>query len=189
MSIKELEDAFRTHWLLPVSGLAAGRVFFEHQKYNRPATGAYLTIRFASLAPRGVDATVNTFDPVGPAGQELIQTTTGRRDLRVSVQVWQAPTTSREDANPSAFDLASRLNTGIGRPRIRRRLVKSGIGIMSVGTVRDLSAVLGADFEGRAQFEILAYVKTVDIDRETFIEKVSGTVTIDNQDVPFDAVE
>lgn len=188
-TIKTLEDSLRGDWVVPVSGLSGDRVFFEHQKYKRPATGAYVTILFVSLTPRGVDAVVNEFDPDAAAGEEILQTVVGRRMLLARVQVWQAPTTSRDDNVPSAMELASKLNTGLGRPSVIRKLNRAVIGVLDIGGIRNLSTALGADFDGRAAFDVRMYVKMLDSERTTFIETTSVIVTIDNEDVAFDAVD
>lgn len=184
MSVQTWEDALR-QWVLISSGLAASNVYFSDQDVKR-APGPYVTLRPGSLMPRGVDALERDFD-ANRVGQEIQTTIVGEREFMLLVAVWNAPTTSRDGL--SAMALAEQIRTSLRLPSIRRRINRGGVGVLNTSTIRNLSVELGSAFEGRANFEVRSIVHSTVFEFVTWIERVSGIISIENQDTPFDLVK
>lgn len=174
MSWVDVENAIHT-WVKEASGLADERVFWADQGAPRPAP-PFVTVRIGDLIPvgavDGVEVIDHSDDPETPGlGEELELVASGLREFRVSVQAF-TPLTHSEDA---ARALLSRVQTKIAFSSFQTLFEDAGISCFDNGTVRNLSAILGTGFEGRAELDVRFYYEERVSERVGFIQSVEIT--------------
>lgn len=186
--MKSIEDALLS-WVKISTALDDEHAFFSDQKVPRP-NGPYVTLRVISTKQMGLqDEKTYDYDAARPLGQEIGITLTALRSVHVSVQVWQTPTTHVSEL--TAVDIATRLQLGLRRPSVVTVLDGAGIAVFDVGDVRNLPALLDANFEGRAQFD-LGFLANVDqvTDFIGYIASIVGTISIDRSaDIDYTVTE
>lgn len=157
-TITQVAAALRA-WVKSASGLGDEYVFFADQKVPRPAT-TYVTLRADSLIPLGLSDEVTRHTDLGrPVGTEVEHRVEGVREAPFSIQVWAAPASTGPTADTTAVGLANKISTSLGLPAIAEALDAAGVSVFDVGPVQNLGALLGTDFDGRAQFNCRCYFR------------------------------
>jgi hypothetical protein len=177
MDFKALEDAIRTIWVLPASGLTSASVFFANQDVPSPAPGPCISISLEMPQKIGRDQVKQTFDGAAPAGQEIIFTTVGIRELTVTLQAF-SPGATETVAAATARPLLSQVQASLEQPTIRQALNKAGIGVLRTGEARWAPGINRAAWEGRAVLETVFCVTETTQARTGYISTVSGTGTV-----------
>lgn len=167
-----VQDAIRA-WVKTASGLADGAVIWSHQDGPRPSR-PFMTVRLTAITATGDDWVESLYDGDRPAGQEIEKRVTGTREITVSVQAYTGSSTG----SSTATALLTKVQIALALPSIRAALNDAGIGVLSRGSVTDLSAVLEDKFEGRAALEArftttddiseyIGYIETVEVTETT----------------------
>lgn len=182
MSFESAENAIRA-WIKSGSGFVDANVYFNDQKIERPNV-PHVTIRLGDPVTLGaVDAVIATFDEDRPVGEEFEHRVDGQRQLSASIQIWRGKTTGAG----TAMSIAHQLQLAIRLPSINTALNVAGLGVLDVGTVRNLSGLLDSDFEGRAQFDVVFHYRESIAEYTTYIE--TAVVTDRDTDEEFVLVE
>lgn len=185
MNIKALQEAIRTIWLLPASGLPADRVYFARQEMETAAPSPRLVVDLGDIDSFGqLDEVKYEVVAGAPAGQEIKMTARGPRELTVTMEAF-SPSADAKQAENDARQLLSRVMTWLGLPTVRPALNAAGLGILRRGLVRWIPGIPRAAWEGRASVEtIFCVVETAEA-RVGYIQTVQGTRTIDQVSTPY----
>lgn len=166
-----LEDALYAF----VSAKLGIKTHWQHQRIPRPAR-PYATLRLGSVVALGHDETSRAFDPDAKPGEELVLTTTGNRELTLTVNVYSDVVTG----SGTARERLSRLQTAIEAPLAIEALWASGISVVDRGAVLDLTELLETGFESRAALDVRLLVRDLVTESTTFIEHVGLTNNIES---------
>lgn len=170
---KKLEDAVFA-WVHDASGLETSAIFFSQQDVNAPG-GPYLTIKIGDpVRVGGHDGFTEAFDE---SDGMVVLTTIGPREVTIQVAAYGCPT----NGNDSARAVVGKLQDSLGLPSVRQTLIDAGLGVLEEGTVQDLSAIFGTDFEGRAVLEVLGLINATAEERSGYIHSVQ---LVNEVDVP-----
>jgi hypothetical protein len=177
MTRSEIEDAVRT-WLKTATGMADGAVIIADQDGPSPTTD-YLSVRIGETPPVARQAEQQTSTDLGqPAGQEVQLTAVVDRYATVTVSAYTSKTTG---GSSNAVDLLEKAANAISLPSIRQTLNDAGLGVVEVGSVKNLSAVARSNFEGVAALDVRFSLRQTVSERTGYISKV---VTVDNTGTP-----
>lgn len=156
------------------SGLASGLVYYNDQPIDRPAS-MYVTVRPTSDTNLGFPGNIRSIPTSGrPAGEEVEIQLEDDSDLSLSVQIWNGPTVTRTGA-PSAFSFAKSMRSKLFLPTALQVFMSAGVSLIDVGSVQNLGRLLGARFEGRAQFDVRVYYRAAESEFTTNIESLAVT--------------
>jgi hypothetical protein len=167
-------------------GLADEAVLWANQNapVPRAAVQTWVSISRGDLSPLSPTDGVVTYATDGsPSGHEVTLTSAGVRTLPVSLQAFSRAGVT---GNASAFAVLSKLQTQMRLPSSEGALLALGLGLMSVGPVRTLDALVDQAFQGRSILELQFNLVDSESETTTFIERVSGTVQGTDLDEPFD---
>lgn len=186
MTSKAIQEALRTLWVLPASGLGSAAVIFSDQDEASPAPGPCVTISLGGKSRVGMlDQVKQRYDSAAAAGQEIVKSATGPREITCTLQAFAPTADGRGDAN-DARDILSRIDTSLGLPTIRPALNKLGIGVLRQGNVTWQPGIQRAGWEGRAVLEVVLCVAETAEARLGYIETANITGKVDNTvDVAF----
>lgn len=156
MNLTAIEDALHA-WAVAATGVAADHVLWANQNSGRPA-GAWVTLaRGAIIGPGSDRMVVSNTSGSPPSGAEVTHTARGRRELPVTLAVYDAAVTGAG----SALAVAEQARASLNKPSVRAQLRAAGIVVFDHGDVRDVPALDAVGFEGRAVLEIRCYVAEV----------------------------
>lgn len=187
MNMKTLQDALRTIWVLPASGLSGTEVYIARQEVPPPAP-PYITIELSG--PQmigGLDEVKQEFDALAALGQEIILTAQGPREVIVTLEAFSA-SAAAVDAEADARGLLSKVQASLRLPTIRPVLNAAGIAVLKPGDVRWVPGIQKAAWEGRAILETTLCVVETAVARVGYITKVNGTQKIDAVSSPYSLV-
>lgn len=171
MSITAVEDALLA-WVKIASGLDDEHAFFANQKVQRPS-GTYVTVHVTSVRTLGTNDGLETnYDAGRPAGSEIELQVVGQREVAASIQVYNAATTG----SASAIELIAKIQLAATLPSVQEVLDAAGVSLFDFGDARDLSALLGTAFDGRAVLSVRTYVRLTLSEFTAWIERLQGTV-------------
>lgn len=180
-------------WVKAASGLDDEHVIWNLHKGNRPAAGPFITLRLGDVAPLtfvdefqqvDFDATRDGDPLANPPviGTELEYRIRGSRECALSVQCHSG---TAVDGDSSARAVLCRVQQGLSNPAIRAALHAANVFPFDVGVVRDVSALIGTYFEGRAALDVRFYTGETSTAYETYIETVTITDAVANPDRNF----
>lgn len=170
MSITAVEDALLA-WVKLASGLDAEHAFFSNQKVQRPS-GPYVTVHITSVRALGTsDGLETNYDAGRATGSEIELQVTGQREVAASIQAYNCSTTG----SSSAIELIAKIQLAATLPSVQDALEAGGVALFDFGDARDLSALLGTDFDGRAVLDVRTYVRLTISEFTTWIERLEGT--------------
>lgn len=176
--MNQVEDAFRA-WVKTATGLADNNIFFADQKVERP-TSTYVTIRVGSVVPLGAVDPVTITEVEDPdPGEEIQISVDGIREVTVSIQVF-GPAVSTT-ATATAMYIANKIQTSLRLPSVQDALDAAGISVFDIGSVNNLTQLLGTAFDGRAQFDVRCYIVFSATQLETYIETAEVTDTVTDE--------
>lgn len=160
-----IETALRT-WL----GAATGAVvIFADQDGPQPPL-PYLTLGLPGLRREGgADELRDETELKAPAGQEVVLSTYGPRELTAHCQAFTAPTTGVGTAR----ELLQQAQSALGRPDVLEQLAQVGLAVIDEGAVTVLNLVLETRFQGRAALDVRLRVTDGSASRTGYIETVS----------------
>lgn len=186
MNLKAIQEAIRTLWVLPASGLADGAVFFSHPESAAPPQSVRPCVSIWVGAPErvGLDQVSRDFDPAGAAGQEIIYRASGPRELQVMLQAFSSSANGL-DAASDARALLSKIETSLSLPNIRSALNAAAIGVLRHQPAQWVPGIARAGWEGRATLETIFCVSETVEARIGYIQSVSGTRTVDDSSTPY----
>ncbi len=165
---EDVEDAIRA-WVLTGSGFEESRVWWRNQKIPQGQTD-FCVIGLGELIPLGAfDGHETLTDLTRDDGQEIEIRVRGERELRVTVQTFSDAVTG----NGAAKSVLSRIQASLGLPTIRKALNDAGLSPFDRGSITDLTALVGPNFEGRASLDCRFYL------RETLSEYTGYIETVD----------
>jgi len=158
-----------------VKAQASGyNVIWARQNGQKPAR-PLITLAFGDLVSLG--ATDERRRAYNPAGSGTLTTTVvGQRALPLSIQASTTGTTG----STAARSVLSQVQASLALPSVRAALRAVGLSPYDRGLVREVSTVLDADFEGRALLVVGFYVAETISEVTPFIERVTGSGTLDN---------
>lgn len=168
--------------IVQASGLSAQNVFWASQTadVNKPA-GQHTTLQFISEIGVGLNSeNILTYDENQPNGQEIGHAHVVIRELVLSLQVIGGTTVG----DGSARDIATKIQRRLKLPTVREPLSAVGLSLFDYGVVQSLPAILDADFEARAVFELRFYLREIETERTGYIasaeieNEVNGDVII-----------
>lgn len=146
-------------WLTESSGVQVRRMNMEAPPpaegvHGKPVPyGEYLLGDTQPIPLRPARATRFVAD--APAGQELEATVLQPQRLTVSLQfLTPSATQASPDGTPWAKPLLERVLLALELEVHRRRLWAAGLGLIRVGAARDISAVAGTKWQGRATADV-----------------------------------
>jgi hypothetical protein len=177
MDLKAIQEAIRTLWVLPASGLGAGAVYFADQDVPSPAPGPCISIGLSGPSREGVDEVTQVYDAGAALGQEIALTVSGQRTIEVMLQAFCPSAVAQAGAN-DARELLSKVDAALMLPTIRPLLNAAGIGVLKQGNVQWVPAIHRAGFEGRATLETVITVTETATASVGYIQTVKGTRTI-----------
>lgn len=150
------------------TGLPEESVIWADQNAQQPEN-PFATLRVGELQRvGGTDVTTEEYVPTEGPGREVLLRTVGLREFTFSVQAFSTPT----HGNASARALLGLVQSAAQAPGPRDALLAVGVVPFDVGPVQNLSALEGADFEGRALLSMRLYVQDTHEERTTYIETV-----------------
>jgi len=109
---------------------------------------------------------------IANGGTEFIRLVTGERQSTISIQCFA----HSEKLTTSAHSMAAQIKAGLDLETVKALLVEAGVSVMSVGDTVDLTAIAGAHFETRAQFDLTIFQKSVLTEQISSIENVEFTL-------------
>jgi hypothetical protein len=167
MSWTAIESAVQ-NWVEGATGLDDAHVIFAEQNAATPA-GDFITIRLGDTVALGAYDRVEVIHrPENPPGEEVELTSHGCRELTVSIQAFTVET--HGDASGRA--LLSKVRNALALPAVREALRAVGLAPFDSGSVRNITALVDTDFQGRAIFEARFNLTESAVERTTFIETV-----------------
>lgn len=147
------------------TGLDDAHVIFAEQEGQRPSL-PYVTLRIGDTVGRGEFVThVHDAD-----ADELVFTAYSHPDLLISINAYTAETTGN-----TARALLEALRLKLALPAARDALRAVGVTPRYASTVRNLTALDGADFRGRAQLDVRCEVVRTAEERVPYIRTVEVT--------------
>jgi hypothetical protein len=175
LSWESLQLAARA-WV--VAALPGVTVIWARQDGKKPAR-PFVTLRFGDLVAVGsTDERRTAYVPDSSPGADdrhLLTTVVGLRSVSLTLQASTAGTLGTSTAK----GLLSQAQTALALPSLRTALRTAGLSPYDRGTVREISTVLDADFEGRAQLVVSFYVNETASEQTGIIETVETTNDID----------
>lgn len=173
--MNDVEDALRA-WVKASTGFDNEHVFFSDQKVPRPS-GPYVTIRLGSVGMLGAVDPIEVKDAASPtAGAEIELQVRALREVSVGIQVWNAPAVAVSPAL-TAVGIASKIQVGLSLPSVRDAFAVACVSVIDMGSIQNLSSLLGTDFDGRSSFDVRCYVMLSASEFTTYIEKFELTNT------------
>ncbi len=173
-----IENAIHAE-LITASGLAGGRIIYEHQ--NRPALGKagalreFMTQHYDNLNPVGgaTPSQTQRDNPTPSAGEEILIGTLS--DVRFSVRVtfYAGPTTG----TGSAYERLRSVIAKLGLDSVALRLQAVGVAFIEARDVRSVPVVLETEYESRAVADLQFSMTEAAETPETYIETVTVTGT------------
>lgn len=164
-------------------GVDADRILWSDQDAPR-GEGAYLTVRRGDLVPVSNPMTqlVDHSEDVPPpaAGQEFEHRTEVTMALTVSLQAFD----SRMVGDTTGVALLHEAIMHLGLPTIRDALHAAGLFCFDRGGIRNVSELVGADFESRAVADVRFYLNDVRSEFTGYIASVELTPNVDGEDLP-----
>lgn len=166
------------------TGLPAQQVVIGYSNRGRPdGDGAVITI--GDGIPVGMDRTAWLHNPDRTSTTDIEVATVGLREVSIGVQVFTIATTG----NQSARALLGKLQSSLFMESIRDDLRERGFQVLDVGAVRNLTALAGADYEGRAILEFTGYVPATASEFLGYIASVEVTDLTTGQTVVMDTAD
>lgn len=181
MNIKALQDAIRSIWVLPASGLSAANVYFADQDVKSTAPGPCITISLGGPSRIGMlDQVKQSYDSTASAGQEIVLSAMGPREMVCTLQAF-SPSADGQGQQGDARQLLSLVEASLGLPTIRPALNRAGLGVLKQGSVVWQPGIQRAGWEGRAVLETTFCVAETVTARLGYIQTVNGTGTVDDE--------
>lgn len=177
MNIKALEDAVRA-WVVSASGISATSVFFAAQDVPSPSPAPYVTISLGFPTRVGLDEVRRDYDSTAEAGQEIVYTARGPRELVVTVECF-TPNTTETNAQATGRQILSSIDAALSLPPIRETLNAAGMGVLRRGAPRWQPGIVRAGWEGRAWLEVVFCVIETAQARTGYIQTVAISGTVD----------
>lgn len=168
MSYAAIENALRA-WVKTATGFADGKVIWSAQNGPRP-DGPFVALTLGAPVALGQDEITHNFDAGRPDGSKIEHVVRGVRELSLEVAVFDADVVG----DASAIALVSKLQTALRLPSVRDALNAAGLSPISTAT-QNLAAVLGNDFEGRANLDVRFYAPVSASELGTYIETAQVT--------------
>lgn len=156
-------------WLSAVTGLETR---LSDQDAPEAATD-WCTVRIGESQDEGGTASQSRdFDATRPAGQEVEVTHAQKKFLPVTLQAY-----TREPVGATcAFDVMEKAKESLLLAAPRAQLATLGVAVLTKGAVRNLNALGGPKWRGRAALELVVNVVEVAVERTTYIETADVTV-------------
>lgn len=156
-------------WLHAATGL---EVQLQEQDGPQPSTD-YCTLRIPGLRGDGtLDTKTRRLVPNAPPGQELEVTYSSRVFITVTVQAYTEDSTGNE----WAVNVLQRAKKQLELDTVRAALKQHGVAVFSVAEVRNLNALAGLRWKGRASMELTVNVIDTVTERTTYIQTTGITV-------------
>lgn len=163
-----IENAIRV-WVKAGSGYGDSAVLWSDQTHARPS-GAFITVRLGDTVPLGNDEVEVLTDLGADPGEEIELRAVGRRELSVSVQAFTPGVTG----SSAGRGILSTVQTALALPSVRAALDAAGLTPFDVGSVRNISALVGTAFEGRAVLDVRFYTNDTASEFTGYIEDVEA---------------
>ncbi len=143
-------------WVITAIGFDSTKVIRAEQDGPRP-TGIFAEVRVGDGAPVGaVDSHEHVYDSGAAAGEEMVETVRGVREVSATVRVFTPSAVGSE----SARALLSRAQTALGLEGVRQIFYDAGMTLFDRGgPIQSIPAILDTRWEGRAQLTIRLYVE------------------------------
>lgn len=170
-----IEDTLRS-WIKIATNLTDGHIIWGEQTGARPSDSAsapFVTARLGDIRPVAIIDELTALTNSATPGQEIELRVTGTREFRVLIQAFH-PSVVSSTGSPSntARALLSKIQTALLLPSIRASFDAVNISPWDMGTVQNLTELIGTKFEGRAALDVGFYVLESVSERTTYIETV-----------------
>lgn len=174
MNWNAIENALRT-WVRSATGLGDAAVIFADQTGQRPAA-PFVTIKLGTIIPLGAfDETRTIYDADADPGEEVELRVSGQREFSVSLQAFSTVVTSPTSDTLPARALLGKCQTALQLPTVKAAFDTAGVSCFDVGSVLNLSALVGTLFEGRAALDCRFYATDTASEFVGFIDEVETT--------------
>lgn len=166
-------------WLATSSGV---EVRPADEEWPAPATGQkpepWGSYRLGSTQDIAiVPARLRTYQTGQPAGQELRVDIVKPQRLVVTVQFFTPEARpSLTGGPPWAVPLLERALLDLEKQAVRAPLIAAGLGLTRVGAARNISAIAGTRWQGRATADVEFSVVASTTERTGYIEEVGATI-------------
>lgn len=156
------------------AGIADGQVVWGWQNVDAPGL-AYVALRLGGSRTVGIDYERQTTDLGRPAGQEIVSTARGLREVPLDVECFTGDTAPTGN---EALALAETLRTGLGMGAIRDLMQTVSFAIFDPGRLQYIPDVVSQGFRGRAILNARCYMPAAAlVAYYGYIASVSGTAT------------
>lgn len=163
-------------WLRDATALPDGQVILQDQA-GPQLQPPYATVKIGSTSkPFSADYVGHNTDLTQPAGQEVERFITGPRQIIASLQVYTKGTFGGAGATALLSNARDQLELG----SVMAAFSAAGFAVNDVSDVRNLSALLTTNFQGRAHLELTLAASSHESERTGYIASVSGTGTVEN---------
>lgn len=181
MALTTLKILRDTLWQQAVtgSGLPEGDVIWTNQSGERPgqeASKLWVGLHQKRMTPLNENTykrIYNTVDPQ-PGGEVSIETVE-HYEIEFSIHIFSMNKAAGDGYAP---DLMRKLRNYLGRESTRYTFVGIGAPIVDRGSILHMPTVLNTKYESRANMALTVRAAMTDVETETYIERVTGTVTI-----------
>lgn len=195
-SWQDIEDALRV-WVKTSTGYADSQVIWADQTARRPE-GDFITLKLTDVISfTGPDELLQLQD-LSRVGEEIEAQVMGRREFGVSLQAFSSAVCSPGSlVNPfplgfsdaTARAALARCQLGLSLPSVRDTLAAEGATPFDIGSVQNLTALVGTKFEGRALLEVRFYCTMTISEFTTYIEHVNTTDYIGPPNGTWDGID
>lgn len=161
-----LEDALQA-WAKAASGVEA---VWVRQKLK--STPPYLSLLLQG--PKTLSGTPerwHTYDAQAPAGQEITHAYRDNEEWVLQVQAYTPKTVGDDEASA----LLKKLKDSLKLDGTVATLRASGISVIEVGDIQNVSVVIETEWQGRAAVALRLHTADVSTETSTFVETVDGT--------------
>jgi hypothetical protein len=171
MSTVAIENALMTA-VRAATGLTKAR--WAQQGAKRQEPGPFLSLQIQGPRVVGRDSVRSETDLEQDAGEEIALIAGGLRELSLTVTAFDGTFVESGTATTqmTARSLLANLQAGIRLPSVLDGLDAAGLGLIDVGPIQDIGALLGPNFESRAQVTVRFYYSHERIERTGYIETV-----------------
>lgn len=161
-------------------GFADGQVVMAEQGGPR-RTRPFVEISLGDMVPLGAyDPTVQTFDATGGAGEEIVMTTTGKREFSLTLQAFSDVVRGQGTARA----LLALAGVGLQTPASKAVFDISGFTVVRALEVKKLTGVLlKTKYESRAALTVLCRATVELVERTGYID--NGAVALTNTGITY----
>lgn len=157
-------------WVQQSTLMPDGQVILQDQA-GPPLVPPYATLRVNGISrPFPMDYRDSVSQPELDAGLDVVLTTTGHRNISVSVNVYTPGTTGGQNA----LALLQRACDTLENQSVTDSLNAVGFVVQEMSDIQNLSVLLETNFQGRAHVELTLGAAVFNGERTGYINEITG---------------